>query len=70
MPANLVDLFSEHGFSPVKKTATEWSSPCPFCGGKDRCQIWPDENGGAAITGVASVMQKVIVFSFCVISQT
>ena len=46
MPANLVDLLSEYGFSPVKKTATEWASPCPFCGGKDRFQIWPDEGEG------------------------
>lgn len=46
MPANLVDLFSEYGFSPVKKTAAEWASPCPFCGGKDRCQIWPNEGEG------------------------
>ena len=46
MPANLVDLFSEYGFSPKQKTASEWASPCPFCGGKDRCQIWPDESEG------------------------
>lgn len=46
MPANLVDLLSEYGFSPVKKTATEWASPCPFCGGKDRFQIWPEEGEG------------------------
>ena len=46
MSANLVDLLSEYGFSPVKKTATEWASPCPFCGGKDRFQIWPDEGEG------------------------
>lgn len=46
MPANLVDLLSEYGFSPVKKTATEWASSCPFCGGKDRFQIWPDEGEG------------------------
>lgn len=46
MPANLVDLLSEYGFSPVKKTTTEWASPCPFCGGKDRFQIWPDEGEG------------------------
>ena len=46
MPASLVDLFEEYGFRTQKKTATEWSAPCPCCGGKDRCSIWPDEADG------------------------
>lgn len=46
MSANIADLFRELGFTPVKKTATEWSSPCPRCGGKDRCSLWPDEQNG------------------------
>ena len=33
-------------FRTQKKTATEWSAPCPCCGGKDRCSIWPDEADG------------------------
>lgn len=46
MPADITDLFREHGLTPVKKTAKEWSSPCPCCGGKDRCNIWPEEQEG------------------------
>ena len=29
MPADITDLFLEHGLTPVKKTAKEWASPCP-----------------------------------------
>lgn len=46
MPADIVDLFRELGFSPAKKTAKEWASACPCCGGKDRCSIWPEEQEG------------------------
>ena len=46
MPADIIDLFRELGFSPAKKTAKEWASACPCCGGKDRCNIWPDEQEG------------------------
>ena len=46
MPADIVDLFRELGFNPAKKTAKEWASACPCCGGKDRCSIWPDEQEG------------------------
>ena len=46
MPADITDLFREHGLTPVKKTAKEWASPCPCCGGKDRCNIWPEQQDG------------------------
>lgn len=46
MPADIIDLFRELGFNPAKKTAKEWASACPCCGGKDRCSIWPDEQEG------------------------
>lgn len=46
MPADLTDLFREHGFVPKRKTATEWSSACPACGGSKRCSIWPQEGEG------------------------
>lgn len=46
MPADIIDLFHEHGLHPVKKTAKEWASPCPCCGGHDRCNIWPEEQDG------------------------
>lgn len=42
----IIDLFRELGLSPIKKTAKEWASPCPFCGGTDRCSIWPEKQGG------------------------
>lgn len=29
-----------------KKTATEYCSPCPFCGGDDRFCIWPEKDKG------------------------
>lgn len=70
MPANLVDLLSEYGFSPVKKTATEWPSPCPFCGGKDRFQIWPDEGEGRGHYWCRQCDAKGVAFNFCVTSRT
>lgn len=24
----------------------EWAGPCPFCGGKDRFRVWPEQDGG------------------------
>lgn len=24
----------------------EWQGPCPWCGGKDRFHVWPEQNGG------------------------
>jgi len=24
----------------------EWAGPCPFCGGTDRCRVWPNQEGG------------------------
>lgn len=46
MPACILDLFNRHGLKPKQKTGAEWSSPCPACGGDDRCSIWPDDQGG------------------------
>lgn len=46
MPADIIDLFCGHGLSPIKKTAKEWASPCPACGGTDRCNIWPEDQDG------------------------
>lgn len=37
------------GFT-MKRVATtnggEWAGGCPFCGGRDRFRVWPDEKGG------------------------
>lgn len=46
MPADIIDLFHEQGFEPKKKTAGEWSSTCPACGGTKRCSIWPARGEG------------------------
>ena len=46
MPADIIDLFREQGFEPKKKTAGEWSSTCPACGGTKRCSIWPARGEG------------------------
>ena len=46
MPADIIDLFREHGFEPKKKTAAEWSCACPACGGTKRCSIWPARGEG------------------------
>ena len=46
MTACILDLFRRKTLEPKKKTATEWASPCPACGGDDRCNIWPDDQDG------------------------
>lgn len=46
---NILDLLKEDGFEPQEVTSSgkvEYSSPCPFCGGKDRFRIWPRQNKG------------------------
>lgn len=46
MPADILALFQEHGLTLQKKTAKEWASPCPCCGGTDRCSVWPEDQDG------------------------
>lgn len=36
MVLTLIDLLEQDGYRVAKKTASEYSSPCPFCGGTDR----------------------------------
>ena len=42
---SLVDLIGG-----LKRVATtnggEWAGPCPFCRGRDRFRVWPEEDGG------------------------
>ena len=70
MPANLVDLLSEYGFSPVKKTATNGQVPVHSAGGKIGSRFGRTRARDAAITGVASAMRKGMAFNFCVTSRT
>jgi DNA primase len=39
----LTELLESDGFSLTRKTATELSSPCPACGGRDRCTVFVDQ---------------------------
>ncbi|RJR35115.1 MAG: hypothetical protein C4576_25500 [Desulfobacteraceae bacterium] len=47
----ITDLLEKRGFTLRKKTADEYSSPCPFCGGEDRFCIWPEKNRAQCIRG-------------------
>ena len=43
---NIIEIFEQAGLSPCKVASTngvELASPCPICGGKDRCRIWPQK---------------------------
>jgi len=39
---NIQQVLESRGFNIKKKTAGEYSCSCPFCGGTDRFQVWPD----------------------------
>ena len=45
----LVDLLQQDGFT-LKRVATtnggEYSGACPWCGGRDRFRVWPEEDRG------------------------
>jgi DNA primase len=46
---DILDLFRSYGFEPKYKGSTkggEYGSPCPFCGGKDRLIIHPNQGDG------------------------
>lgn len=47
----ITQLLEQRGLTLKRKTATEYSSPCPFCGGSDRFIIWPEENKAHCIRG-------------------
>lgn len=40
----LTELLESKGHSLTKKTSNEFSTACPFCGGKDRFCVWPETN--------------------------
>lgn len=43
---NILTAFQDYGLKPKRKTANEWAAPCPGCGGKDRCILWPIHSSG------------------------
>jgi hypothetical protein len=47
----ITKLLEQKGFTLKKKTAKEYSCPCPFCGGDDRFCVWPEENKAHCIRG-------------------
>jgi DNA polymerase I len=43
---NILDLLNEDGLSPQKKSDKDggiYASGCPWCGGKDRFHVWPNQ---------------------------
>lgn len=40
----IIDYLEGKGLQTKKKTAKEYSSACPKCGGEDRFNIWPEED--------------------------
>lgn len=46
MPTDIIDIFHTIGIIPIQNADKEWSSACPFCGGIDRCRIWPEKQNG------------------------
>lgn len=43
---NILSAFQQYGLEPKRKTDSEWEAPCPECGGKDRCILWPAHSTG------------------------
>jgi hypothetical protein len=45
---NVIDIVEQH--TKLKKVAStkggEWQGPCPWCGGKNRFHVWPQQNAG------------------------
>lgn len=47
----ITDILIQHGYELKKKTASEYSCKCPFCGGTDRFCVWPEKNRAQCIRG-------------------
>ena len=44
---DIIDVLEELGYSPRKKSATEYCSPCPYCqDGNDRFTVWVNKGKG------------------------
>ena len=49
MEENILDVLKRFDFHFKKEASTnggEYGGPCPFCGGKDRFRVWPNQEGG------------------------
>jgi hypothetical protein len=44
---DIMKLLDNNGIKLKKVSFRELAGPCPFCGGRDRLRVWPDERGGA-----------------------
>lgn len=40
----ITEVLESRGFELKKKTAKEYATRCPFCGGVDRFCVWPEDN--------------------------
>lgn len=43
MKIEIIDLLEHDSVALKKVTASEYSGPCPVCGGSDRFRVWPDK---------------------------
>jgi len=53
---DLLQLVGDSGLKRVVATnGGEWAGACPFCGGRDRFRVWPEQRreGGAGVSGGA-----------------
>ncbi len=41
---NILEFLQSEGITTRAKNQSEYSSPCPVCGGNDRFSIWPERN--------------------------
>lgn len=41
---NILEFLTNEGITTRAKNQSEYSSPCPVCGGNDRFSIWPERN--------------------------
>ncbi len=42
----IITLLDHGGIKLTRRSGREFSAPCPFCGGRDRFRVWPDDKGG------------------------
>ena len=43
---DIKQLLDRDGIKLKRESSRELSGQCPWCGGRDRLRVWPDENGG------------------------
>ena len=46
MDSLICQLFEQRGLELKRHTQDKKKCPCPSCGGKDRCNVWPNEREG------------------------